>query len=85
MPEPTGDELKSIFNGTLEGSLMHNEKQGIDLDLHSCIINASISLYESVKDILKASPTLGRQHYLFNMKTIISILQVIFDLLLIKY
>jgi hypothetical protein len=76
LPSPSGDALKSIFNGTLEGCMLHNDKASIDVDLHASIIDACMSLLNSVNDVLKPCPTPGRQHYLFNMKHIISILQV---------
>ncbi len=76
LPVPSGDALKSIFSGTLEGCLLHNDKTGIDADLHAAIVDASISLLNSINEVLKPCPTPGRQHYLFNMKSIINILQV---------
>lgn len=76
LPVPSGNALKSIFNGTLEASMLYDEKASIDADLHSLIIDASVNLLEMINEVLKPCPTPGRQHYLFNMKTIITILQV---------
>lgn len=75
LPTPNSQALKSIFNGTLEAALLFNEKTSIDADLHSALVDASVSLLEMVGDVLKACPTPGRQHYFFSMKTIISILK----------
>lgn len=75
---PNGNALRSIFNGTLEASMLFNEKSGLDQDLHTAIIDSSVKLLELVSEVLKPCPTPGRQHYLFNMKTIITILQVYF-------
>ncbi len=83
MPSPSGYALKSIFNGTLEGCMLHNDKANLDVDLQALIIDASMSLLNSVNEVLKPCPTPGRQHYLFNMKQIISILQV--QLIFLKY
>jgi hypothetical protein len=77
LPVPTGQALKSIFNGTLEASLLFNDKASIDPDLHGSIIDSSILLLDHINDVLKPCPIPGRQHYLFNLKTIITILQVI--------
>ena len=76
LPFPTGQALKSIFNGILEASLLFNDKASIDADLHGSIIDSSILLLDHINEVLKPCPTPGRQHYLFNMKTIITILQV---------
>lgn len=78
LPSPNGQALRTIFNGTLEASMLYNEKAGIDVDLHNAIIEASVNLLEMVIDVLRPCPTPGRQHYLFNMKSIIVILQVTF-------
>lgn len=75
LPAPSGQSLRSIFTGTLEASMLYNEKSSIDSDLHSCIIDASCALLEQISDVLRPCPTPGRQHYLFNMQTIITILQ----------
>jgi hypothetical protein len=76
LPLPNGPALKSIFAGTLEASLLYNDKSNIDADLSAAIVDASLSLLEVVCNVLKPAPTLGRQHYQFNMKTITTILQV---------
>ena len=76
LPVPSGTALKSIFNGTLEASMLFNEKAGLDTDLHSALIDSSVKLLELINEVLRPCPTPGRQHYLFNMKTIITILQV---------
>jgi hypothetical protein len=39
-------------------------------------VEASVCLLEQIIEVLKPCPTPGRQHYLFNMKNIISILKV---------
>lgn len=75
LPTPNSHALKSIFNGTLEAALLFNEKTNIDVDLHNAIVDASVSLLEMIGEVLRPCPTPGRQHYLFNMKTIISILK----------
>ncbi len=80
LPVPNGAALKSIFTGTLEAALLHNDKSNIDADLSSAIVDASLSLLEIVCNVLKPAPTLGRQHYQFNMKTITTVLQVHFCL-----
>lgn len=49
--------------------------QSIDSDLHTSLIEASVNLLELINEVLKPCPTPGRQHYLFNMKSIITILQ----------
>jgi len=76
LPIPSGQALKSIFHGTLEASMFYSEKSGLDSDLHTALIEASCSLLDAVNQVLKPCPTPGRQHYMFNMKTIITILQV---------
>lgn len=76
LPTPEGKELKSILSGTLEASMLFNEHSPIDTDLSNAIVEASMNLLTSVTNVLKACPTPGRQHYLFNMKTIITVLQV---------
>ena len=55
--------------------MSYKEKQNIDSELHHSIINASVRLLELINDVLKPCATPGRQHYLFNMKTVITILQ----------
>ncbi len=67
--------MKSIFSGVLEASFIYDQKQHIDLDLGNAIVDASLNLLEIVTNVLKPCPTLGRQHYMFNMKTIITVLQ----------
>ena len=57
--------------------MVYTEKMNIDSDLHALVIEASVSLLEIIVDVLKPCPTPGRQHYLFNMKNVITILQVI--------
>jgi hypothetical protein len=76
LPTPAGQALRTIFNGTLEASMLYNDKTSIDPDLHSVLVDASVALLDQITDVLKPCPTPGRQHYLFNMKTIINILQV---------
>lgn len=73
---PRGQALKSIFHGTLEASMLFGEKNGLDSELHALLVEANISLLEAVNQVLNPCPTPGRQHYMFNMKTIITILQV---------
>jgi hypothetical protein len=67
--------LKNIFSGTLEASMIYDDKSNIDSELSTSIIDASIVFLDSLKDTLKSCPMAGRQHYIFNMKTIITILQ----------
>ncbi len=76
LPSPDVQALKSIFNGTLEASMLFNEKSSIDSDLHTQIIDVSVNILEMINEVLRPCPTPGRQHYLFNMKHIIVILQV---------
>ena len=76
LPVPAGLALKSIFNGALEASLLFNDKASIDPDLHGSLIDSSILLLDHINEVFKPCPVPGRQHYLFNMKTIITILQV---------
>lgn len=76
LPSPDAHALKSIFNGTLEAALLFNEKANIDADLHNSIVDVSVSLLQMVTEVLRPCPTPGRQHYLFNMKNVISILKV---------
>ena len=76
LPMPGSQALKSIFAGTLEACLLFNERSNIDSDLSNAIVEASLQLLELVTQVLKPCPTPGRQHYLFNMKTITAILQV---------
>lgn len=52
------------------------EKNGLDSELHATLIEASCSLLNAVNQVLNPCPTPGRQHYMFNMRTIITILQV---------
>ncbi|RMZ99778.1 dynein gamma flagellar outer arm-like [Brachionus plicatilis] len=55
--------------------MLFNEKSSLDSDLHAALIDSSVKLLELVSEVFKPCPTPGRQHYLFNMKTIITILQ----------
>lgn len=75
LPSPDEHVLKSIFNGILEASMSHKESTSIDSQLQTAIIGASVKLLSLINQVLKPCPTPGRQHYLFNMKTIITILQ----------
>ncbi len=76
LPSPNAHALKSIFNGVLEAALLFNEKASIDSDLHAVIVDASVTLLEMITEVFKPCPMPGRQHYLFNMKNIISMLKV---------
>jgi hypothetical protein len=67
--------LKSIFNGVLEATLLYNEKEFIEADLHSALVDASCQLLEQMNDVFKPCPTPGREHYLFNMRQMITVLQ----------
>jgi hypothetical protein len=78
LPTPKGSILKSIFNGTLEATMLFNEKMTLESDLHVALIETSSKLLDRIVDVLKKCPMPGRQHYLFNMKHIITILQVIY-------
>ena len=76
LPTPQGQVLRSILSGALEASMIYTEQSNIDTELAQAIVDASMSLLVAVSDVLKACPTPGREHYLFNMRTIITILQV---------
>jgi len=75
LPSPDDQALKSIFHGVLEASLAHSFDNSIDSELHTALIDASIKLLKLINDVLRPCPMPGRQHFLFNMKTIITILQ----------
>ncbi len=75
LPSPDDQALRSIFNGVLEASLTHPFDQSIDAELHHSLIEASVKLLGHINEVLRPCPTPGRQHYLFNMKTVITILQ----------
>lgn len=76
LPLQSGSALKSIFHGTLEASMFYNERSGLEAELHTALVDASCSLLDAVNQVLKPCPMPGRQHYMFNMKSIITILQV---------
>ena len=55
--------------------MLYSEKEFIEADLHAAIVDSSCSLLEQIVDVLKPCPTPGREHYLFNMKHMITVLQ----------
>ncbi len=76
LPQAKNQALKSILGGILEYSLLQNDRQPFEYDLQTIIIDASYNLLEQVTEVLKACPTPGREHYIFNMKHIVTILAV---------
>lgn len=58
--------------------MLFNEKMTLESDLHTALVEASSKLLDQIVEVFKKSPMPGRQHYLFNMKHIITILQVIY-------
>jgi hypothetical protein len=77
LPQAKSQALKSILGGILEYSLLQNDRQPFEYELQSIIIDASYTLLEQISEVLKACPTPGREHYIFNMKHIVTILAVI--------
>ena len=76
LPNPKPQALKSIFNGVLEATLLYNEREFIEADLHGALVDASAHLIEQISEVLRPCPTPGREHYLFNMRHMITVLQV---------
>ncbi|KAM9316607.1 uncharacterized protein PAF06_007656 [Gastrophryne carolinensis] len=75
LPELEGSQLKQVIFSILEANM--GDKDGLSLqeDLQLSLVGASCQLLESVKKVLIASSTPGRQHYRFSLRDITKVFQ----------
>lgn len=75
LPTPSDGNVRVIVAQQLQGLL---EAHSYDMDNKSYqgVLDASMELYNSMRQTLKVSNTPGRQHYFFSLKNLVSVFQV---------
>nr|DBA26446.1 TPA: hypothetical protein GDO54_010703 [Pyxicephalus adspersus] len=75
LPDIEGSQLQQVIFSILEANMGDKEGLSLQEDLQLSLVNASCHLLESVKKVLLASSTPGRQHYQFSLREITKVFQ----------
>ena len=71
LPSPAEAELISVFNAVLQFEIQSSEGLSLDEDIQKSIVDASSHVVSQITNVLRASTTPGRQHYVFSMNDIL--------------
>lgn len=81
LPEPSDGNLKMIASLQL-GGLLKAHSHEMEPKNFDNLLEVSMELYTSVKEMLRVSDTPGRLHYFFSLKHLVSVFQVCSTLLM---